>query len=342
MTFKEYLRDRRTFLLINVILITAAMAYLLIFDIPVLAISFIAIGWFAAFFIYMFFSFWRRRDYFAGFEGLIEDVPVRQIVPMLDPPPFSEAKPFYRLLTAMGDKTEAELSVSQQQQREYREYIETWVHEIKNPISALKLIIEADRARLGPVTGELGEEILQIENYVEQALYVARAENAEKDYLVREFPVMKAVKEALQKQQQLLVKKSIQVQAINSGITVLSDEKWLGFILAQLLANAIQYGAKAIKIWATEETQGVSLYILDDGFGISEADLPRIFEKGFTGETGRRNEKSTGLGLYLVQSLCEKLEHGIDIASREGRFTRVTLTFPKSSYISLKETITSR
>ncbi len=339
MSLLEYLRGKCAFLLMNIFLISAIMLYLLVFDIPRLAVAFIAIGWLFAFSVYILLSYWKRRAYFAAIEKLEENVPVYQIAGLLDPPVFPEAKPFYTLLAAVGERAESEIGAYDIQKREYQDYIETWVHEIKNPISGLKLIIEADRVQLGDIADEMMEEIGKIENYVEQTLYVARVENAEKDYLVREFPVMRCVKDVLKKQRQQLERNGVKVQVVNSGITVLSDEKWLGFILSQLLFNAMQYAGKEVKIWTKEETQGVFLYIEDDGMGIAKGDLPRVFEKGFTGETGRRNERSTGLGLYLVKSLCQKLEHGIELESEEGKYTRVMLTFPKSSYISLKERI---
>lgn len=218
---------------------------------------------------------------------------------------------------------------------EYQDYIETWIHEIKIPISCIDLLCENNR---GEMAFCVKEELSRIDGYVEQALYYARSTNLEKDYMIREINLDNLVKETVKKYSKQLIAAKATPCFDNLAQTVYGDPKWLEFILGQLIANSIKYKKDTLKLTfsAREEKNHVSLSISDNGVGIPENDLFRIFEKGFTGSNGRNHAKSTGIGLYLCRQLCNKMHLSISASSENGQGTTMTITFPKDSRLLME------
>lgn len=225
----------------------------------------------------------------------------------------------------------AELTQAQADAERYREYVELWIHETKTPIAAARLIL--DRMS-GPDADALARELERMDNQVDQALYYARSTAVQKDYAIRRLSLAKAAREACKRQVRYLIEKqAIPSVDIPEDMEVLADEPWLVFMLGQVIANAAQYGASSIRFTAREEAPDTPhgrtvLEVCDDGCGISEADMPRIFDRGFTGSNGRTSGTATGMGLYLISLMCERLGLGIAVASEEGTGTRVIFTFP--------------
>lgn len=188
---------------------------------------------------------------------------------------------------------------------EYQDYIETWIHEIKIPISCINLICENNK---GEMASSVKEELSRIDGYVEQALYYARSTNLEKDYMIRKIRLDELIKGTLKKYSKQLISAKATPHFDNLSQIVYGDSKWLEFILGQLIANSIKYKKETLTLtfFACEEQDHVLLYVSDDGIGIPESELPRIFEKVFTGTNGRSYAKSTGVGLYLCRQLCKK------------------------------------
>lgn len=213
---------------------------------------------------------------------------------------------------------------------EYQDYIETWIHEIKIPISCIDLICENN---MGKMASDIKEELSRINGYVEQALYYARSTNLEKDYMIREINLDRLVKGTLKKYSKQLIAAKATPTFDNLSQTVYGDPKWLEFVLGQLIANSIKYKKDTLTLTfsACEERDHVLLYVSDDGIGIRESELPRIFEKGFTGTNGRSYAKSTGIGLYLCRKLCNKMHLSISASSASGQGTTIQITFPKDS-----------
>lgn len=336
MKLKEFLAERKSIILINVIGISTLCLYLRIFDIPQLAIFFIATCWIFVLISYFLITFIKRRSYYEKLNDFINNTDdLSTLVNTLPDPEFGDIKPFYDYLYLLNEELQRKEGEHRNNRINYQEYVESWVHDIKTPISALRLILEIDTEEINK--DELLEEIDKIEHLVEQTLYFARSENVEKDYLIKEIPVMKCVKSSIISNSAFIHRKGIRMDVKNSGENVFSDEKWLGFILNQIIINSIKYSKEEtpiIKIWIDKRPDSVIINIEDNGIGISKEDLNRVFEKGFTGKSGRRYEKSTGIGLYLVKKLCDKLQHGVYIESNEGEFTRVSIVFPKSKFVN--------
>lgn len=224
------------------------------------------------------------------------------------------------------------------QNNESVEFITTWVHEIKTPIAASKLIIENNiSSQNEKVLYGIEREINKIEDYVQQALFHSRMNNFSKDYRIESVAIKALIKESVKSEATYFINKNINVHLNNLDMEVNSDYKWLRFIIKQILDNSIKYTSKHgnIKIYGEVFDKETVLYIEDDGIGIKEEDLSRVFEKSFTGWNGRIKQHSTGMGLYISQKLAKKLGHYITISSEYEKGTVVSIHFPKwNDYLS--------
>lgn len=215
---------------------------------------------------------------------------------------------------------------------EYRDYIETWVHEIKIPISASRMIIENHGEDTVAESG-IADELDRLEGYVEQALFYARSSYVEKDFFIKEVDLEEIIKGIISKRRKTLIpmRASIDIGELKRDRKVLSDGKWLSFIISQIVDNSIKYASPdrnlKLSFYLTEENGRAVLNLEDNGVGMKSAEMPRAFEKGFTGSNGRTGRASTGIGLYLCRKLCLRLEHEISIESKEGEGTIVKIMF---------------
>lgn len=219
--------------------------------------------------------------------------------------------------------------------KEYKEYIELWIHEVKVPIAAVKMIVTNHGKNL---PAGMQEAIDQIDNYTQQALFYARSNDVEKDYLIRELCLSDVAEEVILSKKKNLIGKHTSVELQNLNITVYSDSKWLFFIMSQIIDNSMKYTGDEplrLKMYGQEEKDYVLLHIKDNGIGIPADELKNACKKGFTGSNGRRYRKSTGIGLYLCDKLCKRLGHSIYIESEDGHGCHVTLQFPKASFSNL-------
>ena len=262
-------------------------------------------------------------------QGLEERYLIAELLPHTD---HAEDAVFHELLKLAEKSMLETLEESRRNQKEYKEYIEQWVHEVKTPITAMKLLCENNRSDL---TRSILSELEKTDRFTEQALFYARSEHTEKDYLVREIPLSQVVHRAITDNKYLLMQHQVAVTVEPSDLTVFSDEKWLQFILDQLIVNAVKYRSEAptLRFSIHAVGQSVELRVTDNGIGIAPSDLPRIFEKGFTGQNGRERENSTGIGLYLCKQLCNKLDIGLTACSEETG-TTITLSFHLNDLIT--------
>lgn len=245
-------------------------------------------------------------------------------------PGFWDGKIIHSILDDLKNNYNNKMAEQIGQNREYRQYIESWVHEIKLPIAAAQLMVTNHPSQ---ETASIGEELQKIEAYVQQALYYARSEGVEKDYLISPTSLKELVLKELAGYAREMLEAKIRPAAEGLDYQVLADSKWCGFILRQLISNSIKYRAEKdalIRFTAEEDDSRIWLSISDNGVGISKKDRNRIFEKGFTGENGRRYGSSTGMGLYLCKRLCEKMEMELNIYSVQGKGTEARIGFIKA------------
>lgn len=236
------------------------------------------------------------------------------------PPPRGALEQDYQALikTLFTEKArvESEAEISRQS---LIDYYTLWAHQIKTPIAAMRLILQAEE---NSQNAAMTAELFKIEQYVEMVLQYLRLDSSSTDFVIKTYDLDGIIRQAVRKYAKLFILKKIDLDFKETQLQVLTDEKWLTFVLEQLLSNALKYTA-AGKV--TICARGASLVIEDTGIGIKAEDLPRVFEKGFTGYNGRAEKKSTGIGLYLCRRILNKLCHTITITSEPGHGTLVAL-----------------
>ena len=225
--------------------------------------------------------------------------------------------------TLYSDRKEL-VSQADSRHSEMVDYYTLWAHQIKTPISAMRLLLQSGVG--APFVPELEQELFKIEQYVEMVLQYLRLESMSSDLTLAEYPLEDLIRQAVKKYSVVFIHKKIALKLEKFSCRVLTDEKWLTFVIEQILSNAVKYARGGeISIYTEDKT----LVIADDGIGIAEEDLPRIFEKGFTGYNGRANKKSTGIGLYLCKTIIDRLHHTIWIESKPEKGTKVYLNFDR-------------
>ena len=233
------------------------------------------------------------------------------------PKPGTLAETDYQdMLRKLGTIFEVNMTAWQNERRESMDYYTTWVHQIKTPISVMRMNLQGEDCEENRV---LLAELFRIEQYVEMALYWLRLGSDSTDFMFQEYALDGIIRQAVRKYASQFIRKRICLCYEPTDITVLTDEKWLLFVIEQLLSNAVKYtleGSVSIDV-----TPDKILRISDTGIGIAPEDVPRIFEKGFTGYNGRADKKSTGLGLYLCRLTAGKLSHRIRVQSEPGEGT---------------------
>ena len=230
---------------------------------------------------------------------------------------------YHKIIEKLYEELEKLTQENRQGNTDMVDYYSMWVHQIKTPIAAMNFLLDNEEVD----QKILQQELFKIERYVEMVLTYIRLDSISSDYVITKINLDEVVKDTVKKYAALFINKKIKLNYVSHETMVISDKKWLSFAFEQILGNSVKYTSTSgeIKI----ETCENKLVIEDNGMGIKEEDLPRIFEKGFTGFNGRYEKKSSGLGLYLCKKTLDKLGHRIEIFSTVGKGTRVEITFPK-------------
>lgn len=335
MNLANYIRDRLPGILGQMTGIVLLFFYLLIIGVGKDDASLILIVWLFGVFIFYGADFWKRKRYFDELEETFGALDEKYLIAEVAQPEYHLEDQIYFDMLRRSNKSEIEkIRDLESQKQEYKEYIETWIHEVKTPLSVLELMC-ANQKELDSRKVRLLAE--RLDRDVEMALYYARADQVSKDYRIREISLEHTVREAVKRQKQLLISNGMSVDIDCGDATAFCDEKWIEFILGQMFANAVKYKKGAcghIQVSARKKQEAVLLIVEDEGIGIRQEEIRRIFEKGFTGTNGRTHEHATGIGLYLSRKLCDKLGIAIKAESEEGKFTRFLLTFPKGTFLS--------
>ncbi|MGL4738982.1 MAG: sensor histidine kinase [Cellulosilyticaceae bacterium] len=336
MRIRDYLGSQLHFIVINLILFCIVGGVTLYVGAEWIIVFCILLSWFVPLLTYMLVELLRSKKYYDGIEEILEGLDQQYLLPeLIEETEWIHGKLLNDVLKRVGRAMHEHINAYRDQQESYREYIETWVHEIKTPIASIKLVVENYDHE---VTHKIEPQVERIANFVEQVLYYARSEDVSKDYIIKETDLKDSLYEVIRRNHRDFVSKKIKLNLENLEYTVYTDSKWLKFILNQILGNAIKYSVGSdgeIHIFSQEKEHAILITIADQGIGISEKDINRVFEKGFTGENGRRFGRSTGMGLYLCKKLCVKLGLGITITSKVDEGTQVTLIFPKMTSDSL-------
>lgn len=330
----EFILDRLDRMLLHIVFLLAAAAFLLFTGTQPGIVTLLLIVCLLIFLLEQLSVFRRTKKRLNELQAIMHELDQRYLFTECVPRPRNlYERRLLELLRLSGKSMIEAVSDAQAAQREYREYIEQWVHEIKTPITAAKLICrntDSDTRR------RLSAELAQIDAHVERALFYARTENPEKDFLIRRTKLSAICEEAIQTHRTLLIPNGVRVETENLEENVYTDEKWAAFMIGQLLQNAARYRQENPVITLSGKRLGrqAQLAVRDNGIGIPDHELPRVFDRGFTGRNGRNRGGSTGMGLYLCKRLSDTLGIGLKIQSEAGTGTCVTLTFPAEAKLT--------
>ncbi len=279
------------------------------------------------------YEYQRRRRYYRQLFATLDQLDQKYLVhELVRTPSFLDGRLLHQVLYETDKAMNEHIRTYQETMDAFKEYIELWVHEVKLPIAAGQLILHNNPS---VVNKKLREQFQRVEDDVEQELYYTRSENSEKDYLIKRCSLDELVQNVIRRNKDALLYGGVAIDFTVSHAMVYTDSKWLEFIINQIMSNAIKYCTKGkghIRIEVTQDAQRCVLTITDNGIGIPASEVPRVFEKSFTGSNGRSIRSSTGMGLYLCDQLCRKLGHSIALRSREQEGTQVSITFYEEDY----------
>lgn len=275
----------------------------------------------------------KKRSFYNEFVNIVDKLDKKYLViEMLNSPNFQEGEILYNELFEINKSMLENIKNYEISMNDFKDYIEMWIHEVKIPLSSLVLMIHNNKNN---ISSKMVDQVNRLDNYVDQVLFYVRAENAEKDYLIKKTELNKVINKIALKNKDYILENNICFSVLNCEKKVLTDSKWLEFIIDQIINNSIKYkrdiASSFIKIYTEENNEEIRLIIYDNGIGIDAKDLPRVFDKTYTGTNGRLKSKSTGMGLYIAKNLCEKLGHKIAIESKVNEYTKVIITFNKES-----------
>ena len=335
MRVKDFLKDKIIFLFINfLVFILVAVIGILFFN-SWLIIFLVGCIWFIPLSLYIALDFIKWNMYLRNIDKIFEGLDKKYLLPeLIEEANFIQGERMNEVLKDLSRDMHENINKYKYRQEEYREYIETWVHEIKTPIASARLLAENNN---NEITKKIDIQLNKIENFVEQVLYYSRSDEVGNDYIIKEAALEDIVKSAIKKNYRDFIGKKINLQLEEINEIVYCDVKWTIFILNQILLNAIKYSKVEdgiIKVSTVKSENTIILNIEDNGVGIIERDIGRVFDKGFTGENGRRFGKSTGMGLYICKKLCNRLGLGFHLESTVGVGTIASIYFPINNMVS--------
>ncbi len=333
MSYLKYLRDHFVWIYISVILIAIVDIYLLTIRASLFVKIAVSLSIFIFILIGLLFDYYNIKKFIKELELNCDSLDQKYLLPeIVQNGDNEEQRMILYILKQMEISMADRVAEYRRSNENYRDYIETWVHEVKVPIATSQMIVENHKNEAVRDT-EIAGEIKRIQNYVEQALFYARSENVEKDYFIKDVNLEDIVGNVISEKRLVLREKRtmLNIADFNPEITVLSDGKWLEFIIGQIIDNSLKYSKKGesprLDIFQGTEDGKVSLHIKDYGIGMKKSELERAFDKGFTGSNGRSVSNSTGMGLYLCNKLCLRLEHKLVINSVENEGTELIIIF---------------
>lgn len=336
MSFRSYLKDKLIYIIMLIFGVTSSEILLIPSELNLIVRIYIGICPVVLFLICFFVEYYKKKSYYDTLQEKLNELDAKYLISEITQnPSFVEGKILKEMLQETGKSMLENVNKYKYLQEDYKEYIELWIHEIKLPIATGKMIIENNK---NEVTESINEELDKIENYIEQALFYARSQAPEKDYLIKKQYLKEIINQTILKNKRNLIQNKVKLNIYDVDKKVYTDSKWCVFIINQIIQNAVKYRKhenSEIEIYAKEKKDSIVLYIKDNGIGIRRGEITRVFEKGFTGENGRKaSQKATGIGLYLCKKLCNKLGLGVELNSEENVGTEVRVIFSKSSFIS--------
>lgn len=334
MKLNKYLRDKLYEIIIAILTLILMTLLLLAFKVSK-DLTIVLLSIFTTYVVTsLLIDFFRKRSFYNALSSNVDALDQAYLVlETISKPNFYEGVLLTESLYKINKSMCENVGSLREQIESFKNYIEMWIHEVKIPISALVLMAHNHKNLSNK---KVLDQVARIEHFTEQVLYYTRGENAEKDYLISEVLLAKIVNSVALKNKDIFLGSKIDFKVSDVNVKVLTDSKWLEFIVNQIVNNSVKYRddekVSEISIHAEKYGESTILYIRDNGIGISASDLPKVFDKSFTGSNGRVIENSTGMGLFIASSLAKKLGHKIEIDSQIGKWTEVRITFSKSDF----------
>lgn len=281
---------------------------------------------------FLFIEYRRKNGYYKQLKEQLDRLDQKSLlIEVIDEPSFQEGEILYQTLEEINKNYNDRIATYEKREKDYKEYIEMWIHEIKSPLTAAKLM---NTNHPSEISKALDLEIERMNDYIEQALYYAKSSDPSRDYVLKEIHLSDSINAAVRRLKQRFIYKEIKLAITNSDHMITMDSKWLEFILHQILDNALKYTdvGGTIHIDTVVHDQDLEVRISDTGIGIDPKDVSRVFDRGFTGENGRLEKKATGMGLYLCKALCDKLYMSVRLKSILHKGTSVSITIPNGQF----------
>lgn len=332
MNIGTYIKEKKENIILFIILVIILLFLLDLFGVnkylTIMILSLLSI-----YFIVDFLTFYlKRKKYYDNFLNNLNLLDKKYLIlETLEEPEFLDGKFFYDALYKIDKSMMENINNYRNETEDFKEYVEMWIHEIKIPIAGLMLMYHNNKT----VNKNFLDQLNSLDNLTDQILYYVRSNYAEKDFLIKEASMDKIINEVLLKNKDSILENHIDVTVDVKNIKVLTDSKWLVFILNQIINNSIKYcdnnRKSYIMFYIEDNEKETTLHIKDNGIGVNASDLKHVFDKSFTGENGRKMRNSTGFGLYISQKLIEKLGHKISATSEENKYFEIAITFGKNN-----------
>ena len=338
MSFKKYLNEYKLAIILTLLSYFLIFSLLMIFKINIALIILCELILIVLMLAILIGEYFRRRKFYNELLNNTNRLDKKYLVlETINKPNYYEGELIYQTLYEIDKSMIEHIKEYEDSIDEFKDYVELWIHEVKIPLMSLMLKCHNNKDKIDRT---FEEQIRKLDNYIEQILYYVRSEEANKDFSIKNVELKKVISRTALRNKDDLLENKINLMVENVDFVVLSDSKWLEFIINQIINNSIKYRNNKvenyIKITAKEDIDKIVLSILDNGIGIEKADLSRVFEKTFTGSNGRIVTSSTGMGLYIVNKLCQKLGHVISIDSEINNYTCVNITFFKNDFYNLQ------
>ena len=335
MKLSEYLKDKVYFIIVNLICISIIILLLLAFKVHFSLIMVVTFLLITENILLLMIDYFRKKNFYTSLIQKLEELDKKYLIlEMMSRPSFYEGKILYDTIYETDKSMIENVNEYLSNIEDFKDYIEMWIHEVKIPISSLILMSHNHKE----LNNTYINEVKKLNDYVDQVLYYVRSNYAENDYIIKENNLDKIIKDVILKNKDELLLNNINIETNIKENKVLTDSKWLEFILNQIINNSIKYkkdNDSIIKIESLKENDKTILSIYDNGIGINKKDIKNVFKKSFTGENGRNLSKSTGMGLYIAKRLCDKLGHKILIESEKNEYTIVKIIFGNNDYYKI-------
>lgn len=334
MMFLEYLEEKIFFIIISLVFTLLLSIYLLLIGVDTSLIILLAFLIIFFIFISLLVSYLLIKKRYEKIVNLVDSLDEKYLIKeVIDKPKNLENRAYYYALDKSCKALNDKLSEVENSKEEYLDFLDSFIHDIKTPISALSLYADNNNDE------KMKEEVLKISRLVDKMLFYTRSDVVEKDYFIKEVTLADLVHPVLLDYKNYLLNYHIKVEVKDlDDLKVYTDIKWLNFIISQILSNSLKYQNKKnrlVRIKGFEDKNNIKLEIYDNGVGIKDSDLSKVFDKGFTG-SNRNKKNASGIGLYLTKKLCDKLGIDIKIESVYLKYTKVIITFPKGNYFLIE------